>query len=163
MGMMIYAFYLSSSSDDEDWAKNLSDNEEYMVPPPALPVNLRGPLHFRGNSADSTLTEASEILNNGPRPRRVSPRKKVAAKMKGPQKLELQGGQELVMTEREISSFLHPTLDELRKSIKLNKQGLSVDLSLAVTKAVVGYLGTIEMPKENQASPFYSFPFLFLN
>ena len=67
---------------------------------------------------------------------------------------DLQGGQELVMTEREISSFLHPTLDELRKSIKLNKQGLSVDLSLAVTKAVVGYLGTIEMPKENQASAF---------
>ena len=70
-------------------------------------------LHLRGNSADSTLTEASEVL---PRPRRVSPRKKVAAKMRpSAQKLDLNGGQELVMTERDISSFLHPTLNELRK------------------------------------------------
>ena len=70
-----------------------------------------------------------------------------------PQKLDLNGGQELVMTERDISSFLHPTLNELRKSIKLqNKCGHQIDLSEAVMKAVVGYLGTIEMPKENQVS-----------
>ena len=56
------------------------------------------------------------------------------------------------MTERDISSFLHPTLDELRKSIKLQNKtyGLQVDLDSAVMKVVVGYLGTIEMPKENQ-------------
>ena len=27
-----------SSSDDEEWSQNLSDNEEYMIPPPALPA-----------------------------------------------------------------------------------------------------------------------------
>ena len=78
-----------------------------------------------------------------------------------PQKFDLlNGDQELVlsaertgaMTERDISSFLHPTLDELRKSIKLQNKtyGLQVDLDSAVMKVVVGYLGTIEMPKENQ-------------
>lgn len=97
------------------------------------------------------MTEASEIMPNL-RPKRISPRKKVAAKMmKQPQKLDLNGGQELILTERDINSFLHPTLDELRKSFKLqNKAGLQIDLSAAVMKAVVGYLGTIEMPKENQ-------------
>merc|ERR1711884_673500 len=124
------------------------------------------PIHFRGNSADSTLTEASEVVS---RPKRISPRKKVAAKIRGngaaaatgngsqqqqppqPQKLDnLQGGQELCLTEKEISTFLHPTLDELRKSFKLQKK--EVDLSEAVMKVVVGYLGTIEMPKENQVS-----------
>ena len=39
-------------------------------------------------------------------------------------------------------------LDELRKSFKLQKK--EVDLNEAVMKVVVGYLGTIEMPKENQ-------------
>ena len=81
-----------------------------------------------------------------------------------PQKFDLlNGDQELVLTERssmaggplterDISSFLHPTLDELRKSIKLQNKtyGLQVDLDSAVMKVVVGYLGTIEMPKENQ-------------
>ena len=105
------------------------------------------PLHFRGNSADSTLTEASEVVA---RPKRISPRKKVAAKIRGqPQKLDnLQGGQELCVTEKEITTFLHPTLDELRKSFKLQKKEL--DLNEAVMKVVVGYLGTIEMPKENK-------------
>merc|ERR1712113_788034 len=65
-----------SSSDEEEWSQNLSDNEEYMIPP--APV-LR-PMHFRGNSADSTLTEASEVVT---RPKRISPRKKVAAKIRG--------------------------------------------------------------------------------
>ena len=123
------------------------------------------PIHFRGNSADSTLTEASEVVS---RPKRISPRKKVAAKIRGngaaaatgngsqqqppqPQKLDnLQGGQELCLTEKEITTFLHPTLDELRKSFKLQKK--EVDLNEAVMKVVVGYLGTIEMPKENQVS-----------
>ena len=114
-------------------------------------------MHFRGNSADSTLTEASEVVS---RPKRISPRKKVAAKIRGnggasgqpqPQKLDnLQGGQELCLTEKEITTFLHPTLDELRKSFKLQKK--EVDLNEAVMKVVVGYLGTIEMPKENQVS-----------
>ena len=121
-----------------------------MLPPPVLPI-LR-PIHVRGNSADSTLTETSEILNQ--RPRRVSPRKKVAAKMKQqqPHKLDLDGGQELVLSERDIHSFLHPTLDELRKSIKMRnkKTGQEIDLRQSIRKAVVGYLGTIEMPKENQ-------------
>ena len=93
------------------------------------------------------------------RPKRISPRKKVAAKIRGaagtgnpqPQKLDnLQGGQELCLTEKEITTFLHPTLDELRKSFKLQKK--EVDLNEAVMKVVVGYLGTIEMPKENQVS-----------
>lgn len=72
------------------------------------------------------------------------------ASSSGPQKLELNGGQELVMTEQDIRSFLHPTLDELRKSIKLQNRNTAYDVSGAVYKAVVGYLGTIEMPKENQ-------------
>ena len=84
-----------------------------------------------------------------------------------PQKLDLNGGQELVMTERDISSFLHPTLNELRKSIKLqNKCGHQIDLSEAVMKAVVGYLGTIEMPKENQVSMHQKYlrkPFMYLS
>ena len=84
-----------------------------------------------------------------------------------PQKLDLNGGQELVMTERDISSFLHPTLNELRKSIKLqNKCGHQIDLSEAVMKAVVGYLGTIEMPKENQVSMYEKYlrkPFMYLS
>ena len=58
-----------------------------------------------------------------------------------------------VLTEKDISSFLHPTLDELRKSIKLQNKA-KIDLSEAEMKAVVGYLGTIEMPKENQVSYF---------
>jgi hypothetical protein len=137
-----------SSSDDEDWSQNLSDNEEYMIPPLAVVTAPLRPLHFRGNSADSTLTDASEVL---PRPKRISPRKKVAAKIR-PQKFDLHGGQELQLTERDINSFLHPTLNELRKSIKLQNRigGHGIDLTEAVTKAVVGYLGTIEMPKENQ-------------
>ena len=83
-----------------------------------------------------------------------------------PQKFDLlNGDQELVltertgaMTERDISSFLHPTLDELRKSIKLQNKtyGLQVDLDSAVMKVVVGYLGTIEMPKENQVHTLVS-------
>ena len=149
--------YDTSSSENEEetsepWSQNLSDDEEYMLP--ALkPLNPTRPLHMRGNSADSTLTETSEIS----RPRRVSPRKKVAAKMNKPKKLELNGGQELVLSERDINSFLHPTLNELRKSIKLqNKGDLHLDLSRAVTKAVVGYLGTIELPKENQVSRHFN-------
>ena len=93
------------------------------------------------------------------RPKRISPRKKVAAKIRGaagtgnpqPQKLDnLQGDQELnFVTEKEITTFLHPTLDELRKSFKSQKK--EVDLNEAVMKVVVGYLGTIEMPiKKNQ-------------
>ena len=109
------------------------------------------PMHFRGNSADSTLTEASEVVA---RPKRISPRKKVAAKIRGqPQKLDsLQGGQELCVTEKEITTFLHPTLDELRKSFKLQKK--EVDLNEAVMKVIVGYLGTIEMPKENKVPTY---------
>ena len=83
--------------------------------------------------------------------------------MRGPQKLDLNGGQELVMTERDISSFLHPTLNELRKSIKLqNKSGHQIDLTEAVMKVVVGYLGTIEMPKENQVSMSFDFKAIYL-
>ena len=38
---------------------------------------------------------------------------------------QLGGGEELqLLTENEISSFLHPTLDELRKSLKLHKNAL---------------------------------------
>ena len=54
-----------------------------------------------------------------------------------------------LMTDNEVSSFLHPTLDELRDSVKA-KNSAYVDLMTrsANYKAVVGYLGTIEMPKQ---------------
>ncbi len=155
--------YLSSSSDEEEedeakmpsWSQHLSDNEEYtMQPAPSVPRQLK-PIHFRGNSADSTLTENSELhlAIGGAKPKRISPRKKAGAKLRSqPQKLELGGGDELMLTQSEINAFLHPTLNELRRSIKLQNrescQGL--DLGDAVFKCVVGYLGTIEMPRDKQ-------------
>ena len=61
----------------------------------------------------------------------------------------MSGTEELHLTERDISSFLHPTLDELRKSIKQhNIRRGRVDVGGAVMRAVVGYLGTIEMPEK---------------
>ena len=101
------------------------------------------------------------------RPKRPSPRKKAfpshpqAKKASSPpsrpppanksRQVNLSGTEELHLTERDINSFLHPTLDELRKSIKLHniKRG-QVDVAGAVFRAVVGYLGTIEMPKNEK-------------
>ena len=44
--------------------------------------------------------------------------------------------------------FLNPTLNELRKSMKIhNQRKHNIDVDSAELKCVVGYLGTIEMPK----------------
>ncbi|XP_076062146.1 regulator of G protein signaling family member locomotion defects isoform X3 [Oratosquilla oratoria] len=50
-----------------------------------------------------------------------------------------------VITEQEINNLLYPTLAELQAASCQN-----VDLGEALYRAVVGYLGTIEMPKEPQ-------------
>ncbi|XP_053632636.1 regulator of G-protein signaling loco isoform X3 [Cherax quadricarinatus] len=49
-----------------------------------------------------------------------------------------------VLTEQEINKLLYPTLAELQQQAAPN------DLGEALYRAVVGYLGTIEMPKEPQ-------------
>lgn len=160
--LQIAESYCSNSSSDEMppppprplMDSVASDEEEYTAKPPSLlPLPIR-PLHMRGNSADSTLTESS-IVAQIQRPRRISPRKKLQQQkvkmMPLNHHVDLGGSEELQVSERDIHSFLHPTLDELRKSVKqLNSaRGNSVDLSQAVAKAVVGYLGTIEMPEMN--------------
>ena len=84
-----------------------------MLPPPPLPR----PLHMRGNSADSTLTESS-VLNPYPRPKRPSPRKRAAKPTKSPKsvvnaslvspskstsnlrRVELHGSDELQLSEQ---------------------------------------------------------------
>ena len=139
------------------------------------------PIHVRGHSEDSTLTDGSSWLPSpaaiaSRRPKRQSPKKKAARlnhekyvprpKHPSPRKqlvstmapkathCQLGGGEELqLLTENEISSFLHPTLDELRKSLKLHKDRNppSIDLSKVILKVVVGYLGTIEMPKQESS------------
>ncbi len=141
-------------SDDEDYARR---NRQHKL--------LPAPFHARGNSADSTLTEGSHLVPMEPpprpvRPKRPSPKKKNFASS-SPAKLPaiksrqvvLGGTEELHLTERDINSFLHPTLDELRKSIKQHnmKKG-RVDVGGATYRAIVGYLGTIEMPKQKETT-----------
>ncbi|KAK7074447.1 hypothetical protein SK128_002065 [Halocaridina rubra] len=58
--------------------------------------------------------------------------------------VELPGGSGTVLTEQEINKLLYPTLAELQQ------QGIPNDIGEALYRAVVGYLGTIEMPKEHQ-------------
>lgn len=49
-----------------------------------------------------------------------------------------------IITEQEINKILYPTLAELQQ------QGPPPDLGESLYKAVVGYLGTIEVPKDSQ-------------
>ena len=97
----------------------LSDDEEYMLSPAALlpPPPLPRPLHMRGNSADSTLTESS-MLNAYQRPKRPSPRKRAVKPTKSPKnvassvvvptsksttnlrRVELHGSDELQLSEQ---------------------------------------------------------------
>lgn len=102
-----------------------------------------------------------------PRPKRPSPKKNKNTLLSSPNKrlppplhktkqVELGGAEELHLTENEINSFLHPTMNELRNSVKLGSGGSSrynqVDVDASIYRAVVGYLGTIEMPKESSLS-----------
>ena len=51
---------------------------------------------------------------------------------------------------QDFHAFVHPTLKELRKSIKQqNTAKVEVELTAAILKSVVGYLGTIEMPPKD--------------
>ncbi|CAL4174528.1 unnamed protein product [Meganyctiphanes norvegica] len=54
------------------------------------------------------------------------------------------GGSNSVLTEQEINKLLYPTLAELQQQVPQQDDGESL------YRAVVGYLGTIEMPKEPQ-------------
>ena len=146
---------------------------------PKNPSSFPKPIHIRGHSEDSTLTDGSNLFPSpaaiaSRRPKRHSPKKKTTRlsqekyiprpkypsplkKVNSPQATHCQlgGSEELqLLTENEISTFLHPTLDELRKSLKLqrDKNPSNIDLSKVVLKVVVGYLGTIEMPKQETPS-----------
>ena len=146
---------------------------------PKNPSSFPKPIHIRGHSEDSTLTDGSNWFPSpaaiaSRRPKRHSPKKKTTRlsqekyiprpkypsplkKVNSPQATHCQlgGSEELqLLTESEISTFLHPTLDELRKSLKLqrDKNPSNIDLSKVVLKVVVGYLGTIEMPKQETPS-----------
>ena len=124
----------------------VSDDEEYMLPDlPSRPKDaFPAPWHARASSADSTF-EPSPVR----RPKRQSPRKRQPKRI-----AQLGGEDELqLMTDREVNTFLHPTLNELRKSIKQHNTAKNrVDVFSSLYKAVVGYLGTIEMPKGDEES-----------
>eukprot|EP00094_Tigriopus_californicus_P003643 TCALIF_03505-PA protein Name:"Similar to RGS12 Regulator of G-protein signaling 12 (Homo sapiens)" AED:0.37 eAED:0.39 QI:0/-1/0/1/-1/1/1/0/385 len=165
LSLQIAEDYCSSSDDERDLNESaprnsgfFSDDEEYAG---GGRVPWLRPIHVRGNSADSTLTEAS--IPPRPRPKKSSPKKmakvgptRSAMKMPSPSKskqVDLMGSEELHLTETEINSFLHPTLSELRQSIKQrNTQYNQIAVDESLYKAVVGYLGTIEMPKEKDPS-----------
>ena len=131
----------------------LSEDEEHSLGRPRLPK----PIHVRGNSADSTFDHdfAPPPLPYRPttprKPRMKSPGKpRAMTPSKAIKQVDLGGSEELHLTEHEINSFLHPTLNDLRKSVKLKTvESATEDVSSAIYKAVVGYLGTIEMPKRN--------------
>jgi hypothetical protein len=56
----------------------------------------------------------------------------------------------LIKMFQDFHAFVHPTLNELRKSIKQqNTAKVEVELTAAILKSVVGYLGTIEMPPKD--------------
>ncbi len=142
----------------------VSDDEEYHRGGKAVPSLLPpmpATLHTRGNSADSSLNAAAAAEEDEgdpmpPRHKRPSPKKRAPYQQPQPpssspqrksRQVNLSGTEELHLSERDISAFLHPALDELRKSIKQhNIRRGQVDVAGAVFRAVVGYLGTIEMP-----------------
>ncbi len=86
------------------------------------------------------------------KPRRPSPKKSSNGQSPNlgslsSRQVELSGTEELHLTEREISSFLHPALSELRASMKAqNLRRCRADLAGSALRAIVGYLGSIEMP-----------------
>ena len=176
-----YNHRLTNEEDNRDfkWQSNIKNNiTANSSQNNFLLGGFPKPIHVRGHSEDSTLTDGSSWLPSpaaiaSRRPKRQSPKKKAARlnhekyvprpKHPSPRKqlpsnmapkathCQLGGGEELqLLTENEISSFLHPTLDELRKSLKLHKDRNppNIDLSKVILKVVVGYLGTIEMPKQ---------------
>jgi hypothetical protein len=56
----------------------------------------------------------------------------------------------LVCCFQDFHAFVHPTLRELRQSVKLqNTSKHAAEIASAILKAVVGYLGTIEMPTKD--------------
>ena len=73
-----------------------------------------------------------------PRPKHPSPRKPLFSTLPlQATHCQLGGGEELqLLTESEISSFLHPTLDELRKSLKLQQIMLMKALALMIIMLV---------------------------
>ena len=181
---------ITNESRDEDQSDFQHTDQQVWKPKMAIPnfndtclpknpSNFPKPIHIRGHSEDSTLTDGSNWFPSpaaiaSRRPKRHSPKKKTARlsqekyiprpkypsplkKVNSPQATHCQlgGSEELqLLTESEISTFLHPTLDELRKSLKLqrDKNPSNIDLSKVVLKVVVGYLGTIEMPKQETPS-----------
>lgn len=96
--------------------------------------------HVRSNSADSSFVDlnTSAPLMSTPKKKNSEPAHK---------KVDLNAMDELNIGG-ELNSFFNQNLSELRKSIKLhNQRKLNIDISSAESKCVVGYLGTIEMPK----------------
>jgi len=95
--------------------------------------------HVRSNSADSSFVDL-----NTSAPLMSTPKKKSEPSHK---KVDLNAMDELNIGG-ELNSFFNQNLSELRKSIKLhNQRKHNIDISTAESKCVVGYLGTIEMPK----------------
>jgi len=98
--------------------------------------------HVRSNSADSSFVDL-----NGSIPLMSTPKKKNVENPPPHKKVDLNAMDELNIGG-ELNSFFNQNLSELRKSIKLhNQRKLNIDISSAECKCVVGYLGTIEMPK----------------
>jgi len=96
--------------------------------------------HVRSNSADSSFVDlnTSTPVVSTPKKKNSEPAHK---------KVDLNAMDELNIGG-ELNSFFNQNLSELRKSIKLhNQRKLNIDISSAESKCVVGYLGTIEMPK----------------
>ena len=109
-----------------------SDTESQCRERPAV----AGTRHVRSNSADSSFVD----IRHEPSPRR-------GTNSNSQKRVELNPLEELNIGS-DLNNFFNHNLSELRKSIKLhNHRKLNVDLSSAEYKAVVGYLGTIEMPE----------------
>jgi len=102
--------------------------------------------HVRSNSADSSFIDINISV-----PLVSTPKKKLSEPVH--KKVDLNAMDELNIGS-DLNSFFSQNLTELRKSMKLhNQRKLNIDLSNAESKCVVGYLGTIEMPKSpNQGS-----------
>jgi len=95
--------------------------------------------HVRSNSADSSFVDLNSSMHL-----MSTPKKKGEPAHK---KVDLNAMDELNIGG-ELNSFFNQNLSELRKSIKLhNQRKHNIDISTAESKCVVGYLGTIEMPK----------------
>ena len=141
--------------DDDDEHEVMSDLESYASPKPVL---MPKAMHIRGNSADSTFEpqlHQSELMQQQQQEQMMkvikrkrhhhqskfksSPSKSKQFSPSKSRQVDLGGTEELQLQ----STFPH--LDELKKNLAPNNK---VDLENAVYKAVIGYLGTIEMPEE---------------